>query len=148
MQETSDATAIFAPLWRRKWLILAVGIVVGVGSYFYYKHATPTFSASTQVYLGASAEEQAPGEKGQGKTGGAEVANQAAIINAIVIEQVRKELKREGNGEAREGDQGKSQGGRKKRVPDDQRRRPHEQRDCPGGQSGCSGLHQAPRREP
>jgi Mrp family chromosome partitioning ATPase/capsular polysaccharide biosynthesis protein len=98
MQETSDATAIFAPLWRRKWLILGVAIVVGVGSYFYYKHATRTFSASTQVYLGTSSEEQVSGEKGQTKTSGVEVANQAAIINALVIEEVHQQLRKEGHG--------------------------------------------------
>ncbi len=102
MQETTDATAIFAPLWRRKWLILAVGVVVGVASYFYYKHATPTFSATTQVFLGASSEEQAPGEKAQ-KTNGTETANQAQIINAIVVEQVRRELRREHRGKLDKG---------------------------------------------
>ncbi len=96
MQETTDATAIFAPLWRRKWLILGVAIVVGVASYFYYKHATPTFSASTQVYLGAATEEQPAGEKGQNKTSGVEVANQAAIINELVVEEVHKQLRKEG----------------------------------------------------
>ena len=29
MNETTDATAIFAPLWRHKWLILAVALLVG-----------------------------------------------------------------------------------------------------------------------
>ena len=31
MNETTDATAIFAPLWRRKWLILIVALLVGGG---------------------------------------------------------------------------------------------------------------------
>ncbi len=97
MTETTDATAIFAPLWRRKWLILTVGIVVAVLSYLYYKHETPTFSASTQVFLGASAEEPTPGEKGS-KTTGVEVADQAAVINSIVVEGVRRELHKAGYG--------------------------------------------------
>jgi Mrp family chromosome partitioning ATPase/capsular polysaccharide biosynthesis protein len=90
MNETSDATSILLPLWRRKWLILAVGIVVGVASYFYYKHATRVYQSTTQVYLGASTEEQAPGEKFSTKGQGAVVANQVQIINSIVIEQVRQ----------------------------------------------------------
>ena len=58
MNETTDATAIFAPIWRRKWLILLAGLVVAAGSYLYFKRETPTYSATTQVYLGAGAEEQ------------------------------------------------------------------------------------------
>lgn len=93
MNETTDATAIFAPIWRRKWLILAVAIVVGAASYFYYKRQTATYQATTQVYLGASAEEQAPGEKvAKGRN---TLSDQAAVINTIVVEQVRRRLRAE-----------------------------------------------------
>jgi polysaccharide biosynthesis transport protein len=92
MNETTDATSIFAPLWRRKWLILAVGVLVALGSYFYYKRQPPRYESSTQVYLGASAEELAPGEK-LAKTPGNSGSDQAAIINAIVVEEVRQRLK-------------------------------------------------------
>jgi Mrp family chromosome partitioning ATPase/capsular polysaccharide biosynthesis protein len=91
MNETTDATAIFAPIWRRKWLILAVGIVVAAGSYFYYKRQRPVFQATTQVFLGAAAEEQAPTEKA-GKKSSAALADQASVINTIVVEQVRRRL--------------------------------------------------------
>jgi succinoglycan biosynthesis transport protein ExoP len=89
MNETTDATAIFVPLWRRKWLILAVGLIVGAGSYFYYKQAKPVYQSNTQIYLGAALEEQAPGERSSSKGQSANVANQVAIINSIVIENVR-----------------------------------------------------------
>jgi capsular polysaccharide biosynthesis protein len=95
MNETSEATAIFAPLWRRKWLILAVGIVVAAASYAYFRRATPVYQANTQIYLGAGAEEAAPGEKATTKGQSTIVANQAALINSIVIETVRKQLRRE-----------------------------------------------------
>jgi polysaccharide biosynthesis transport protein len=94
MNETTDATSILLPLWRRKWLILIVGLVVGAASYFYYKHATRVYQSTTQIYLGASLEEQAPGEKTSTKGQAANVANQVAIINSIVIEQVRSELRK------------------------------------------------------
>jgi len=97
MTETTDATAIFAPLLRRKWLILTVGVVVAVLSYVYYKHETPTFSATTQVFLGASTEEPVPGEK-TAKTSGVEVADQAAVINSIIVEGVRRDLHKAGYG--------------------------------------------------
>jgi Mrp family chromosome partitioning ATPase len=97
MNETSDATSIFAPIWRRKWLILAVGIIVAAASYFYYKRQRPTWQASTQVYLGAAAEEQAPGEKAS-KNRGSTLSDQAAVINSIVVEQVRIRLRAEKKG--------------------------------------------------
>ena len=94
MNETTDATAIFAPIWRRKWLILAVGIVVAAGSYLYYKRQRPTYQATTQVFLGAAAEEQAPTEKATKSRANA-LADQAAVINTIVVEQVRRQLRAE-----------------------------------------------------
>src|ERR1700742_1574435 len=92
MNETTDATAIFAPLWRRKWLILAVGLIVAAASYLYYKHQRPTYQATTQVFLGAGAEEQAPTERTANKGRGNALADQAAVINTIVVEQVRQQL--------------------------------------------------------
>jgi len=93
MNEPTDAISILAPLWRRKWLILAVGIVVAAGSYLYYKRARPVFEVTTQIYLGAGAEEQAPGEKSKGQS--AVISNQATIINSIVVEKVHLQLRKE-----------------------------------------------------
>ncbi len=96
MNQTPDARSIFAPIWRRKWLILAVAVVVGVATYFYYKHERPTYTASTEVYLGASTEEQAPTTKATGKS--RSVGDQAAIVNSIVVEEVRNQLDKEHKG--------------------------------------------------
>jgi Mrp family chromosome partitioning ATPase len=93
MNDTTDASAIFAPIWRRKWLILIVGVVVAAGSYLYAKRESPTYQATTQVFLGAGAEEQAPSERGKGHS--ANLSDQAAVINTIVVEQVRRRLKAE-----------------------------------------------------
>jgi Mrp family chromosome partitioning ATPase/capsular polysaccharide biosynthesis protein len=95
MNETTDATSIFAPLWRRKWLILAVGLVVGAGSYVYYKRERPLYQTSTQIYLGAGSEEAPVGEKVTAKAPGSSAGEQAAVINSIVVESVRKQLRRE-----------------------------------------------------
>jgi succinoglycan biosynthesis transport protein ExoP len=94
MNETTDATAIFGPIWRRKWLILAVGIVVGAGAYLYYKHATRVYQSTTQIYYGAALEEQAPGQRSSTKGQTQNIANQVSIINSIVIEKVRQAEKR------------------------------------------------------
>ncbi|HEY1449435.1 MAG TPA: Wzz/FepE/Etk N-terminal domain-containing protein, partial [Solirubrobacteraceae bacterium] len=98
MNETTDAIAIFAPIWRRKWLILAVGIVVAAASYFYYKRQRPTFQSTTQIFLGAAAEEQAPTERST-KNRNSTLSDQAAVINTIVVEQVRNKLRKEGKAE-------------------------------------------------
>jgi Mrp family chromosome partitioning ATPase/capsular polysaccharide biosynthesis protein len=102
MNETTDATAIFAPLWRRKWLILAVAIVVGAASYFYYKGQRATFGANTQLYLGVSNEELAPGERANAKPG-VTISDQSAVINTIVVEKVRQQLRAEGEAESLKG---------------------------------------------
>ena len=90
MNETTDAGTIFAPLWRRKWLILTVAILVGVGSYLYYKHESSVYSATTSVYLGNGAEEAsqigANGTTGK-KASGPNPTTQAALINSSVIKE-------------------------------------------------------------
>src|ERR1700753_412445 len=95
MNETNDASAMFAPIWRRKWLILAVGILVAAGTFVYYKHKHPSYSASTQIYLGAGAEEQVQ-VNGNGSIGGKKNASpegsaQAVLINSAIIKSVVKD---------------------------------------------------------
>lgn len=94
MNETTDATAIFAPIWRRKWLILIVAILVAAGSYLYYKRQPTKFQNSTEVYLAAGAEEQFT-EKGVGKSTAASTSNQTALINSIVVELAKRTLRKE-----------------------------------------------------
>jgi Mrp family chromosome partitioning ATPase len=100
MNQNTDATAIFAPIWRRKWLILAVAIVVGLGSYFYYKRSPSTYSASTQVYLGNGAEEQNQlgASSGTGKKAGSLTpATQAALINSSIVKDAVRQRLRKGH---------------------------------------------------
>ncbi|MGD0452055.1 MAG: Wzz/FepE/Etk N-terminal domain-containing protein [Solirubrobacteraceae bacterium] len=84
----TEATSTFAPLWRRKWLILAVGILVAVGTYYYYKHKTPVYLSSTQVYLGSGSEEQGVLAGGGKKKSGLEPGAQAEIINSPLVHEV------------------------------------------------------------
>ena len=100
MNETTDATAIFAPIWRRKWLILIVGILVAVGSYLYYRREPALYSSTTQVYLGNGAEEQnqisVGGSSGIKKTSAPNPATQAVLINSSIIkEAVRDRLRKQ-----------------------------------------------------
>jgi polysaccharide biosynthesis transport protein len=94
MNETTDAATIFAPLWRRKWLILAVGILVAGATYAYYKHKPAVYSATTQLYLGNGAEEQ--GLLNEKKTSSLNVTNQTALINSSLVgEAARRQLRKE-----------------------------------------------------
>ncbi len=95
---TSDAATILAPLWKRKWLILAVAILVAAGTYEYYKHKPAQYTASTQLFLGGGAEQQAASGTGPVKTlSGRALADQVGLINSGVIgKPVRERLRAEG----------------------------------------------------
>jgi polysaccharide biosynthesis transport protein len=96
MNETTDAATIFAPLWRRKWLILAIGILIAAGTYEYYKGKKPKYSASTQIYLGGGVEEQGFLGNSTPKKSTLNSANQTALINSnLISEGVRKRLRAE-----------------------------------------------------
>ncbi len=90
MNQTTDASAIFAPLWKRKWLILIVGLLVAGLSYLYYRHQPRVFSSSTQVYLGSGSEEQGLFSTSQVKStlGDRTVTDQVALINSAAIGQL------------------------------------------------------------
>lgn len=92
MTETTDATAIFAPIWRRKWLILAVAVIVAVAAYIHYKRERPTFSASTQVDLAVSSEEAAASEAH--RPAPLNLSDQSTIIKTVVSEEVHRSLRR------------------------------------------------------
>jgi Mrp family chromosome partitioning ATPase/capsular polysaccharide biosynthesis protein len=109
MNETTDAATIFAPLWRRKWLILAVGILIAAGSYEYYKGKKPHYSVATQIYLGGGVEEQGLLGGSSPKKSTLNSANQTALINSTLIsEGVRKKLRAEGTRLSRSALRGKA----------------------------------------
>ncbi len=93
MNESTDSTAIFAPIWRRKWWILVTALIVAAGTYFYYKKQPETFQATTQVYLGAGAE-AAFAEKQSSRNPVTSAGNQAALINSVVIESAKVALRK------------------------------------------------------
>jgi Mrp family chromosome partitioning ATPase/capsular polysaccharide biosynthesis protein len=98
MNDNNSASAIFAPVWRRKWLILAVALIAAAGSYLYYRREPPKYSASTQVYLGNGAEEASHlgGSSNGKKSGVGQPSTQAALINSSIIkEAVQHRLRKE-----------------------------------------------------
>ena len=105
MNQTTDATNIFAPVWRRKWLILVVGLLVAAGSYLHYKSAPTVYAEKSQLYLGAQSEGQALLNNTLGKPNlsSTALANQAALINSTIGEEVHKKFRREHNTAASKG---------------------------------------------
>ncbi len=43
INQTTDAINVFAPIWRHKWLILIVAVLVSAGAYLHYKSAPTVF---------------------------------------------------------------------------------------------------------
>ncbi len=103
--KTTDAASIFAPLWKRKWLILVVGLAVAAGTYVYYKHQPAKYQAKTQLYLGGSNEAQSIlAGNAKGGTSARELANQVELINSSIVgEPVRKGLRKAGDRAAAKG---------------------------------------------
>ncbi|HEX4188474.1 MAG TPA: Wzz/FepE/Etk N-terminal domain-containing protein [Solirubrobacteraceae bacterium] len=104
---TTDAASIAAPLWKRKWLILAVAILVGAGTYLYYKRQPAVYTARTQLYLGSGSSEQTGvPSSGGGKTtlSGRALSDQVEIINSSVVGLgVHKRLREQHNFAAAKG---------------------------------------------
>jgi Mrp family chromosome partitioning ATPase/capsular polysaccharide biosynthesis protein len=104
MNETTDATAIFAPLWKRKWLILLVGILVAVATYLYYDQQTPEYGASTGIYLGGGSEVQELLGNENSAESDRSISNQVVLINSSLVgEAVLRRLTKEGNAAATRG---------------------------------------------
>ncbi|HXB65448.1 MAG TPA: Wzz/FepE/Etk N-terminal domain-containing protein [Solirubrobacteraceae bacterium] len=94
MNETTDAATILGPLWRGKWLILIVGVVVAALTYVYYHRQHDVYAAKTQLYLGGAAEQQGVLNSTLGKASPSptQVADQAALVNSTIAETVRHKL--------------------------------------------------------
>ncbi len=95
MSDTTDASAIFAPLWKHKWLILAVAIVVAGATYLYYKRQPTVFSATTELNLASGSEEQSLLSGNQSKALDTHIVGDAAalITSQGVTEQVHALLR-------------------------------------------------------
>jgi Mrp family chromosome partitioning ATPase len=106
MNETTDATAIFAPLWKRKWLILIVGVLVGLATYVYYDRQEPVYGSASAIYLGNGSEVQSllGDTQGNGTENDRSIANQVVLINSSVVSDVvQRRLIKEGNLDAARG---------------------------------------------
>src|SRR5438874_333454 len=53
--EKLDLRDYLAPVWRFRWIILALALMVAAATYVYYHRKPPVFESSTAIYLGQSA---------------------------------------------------------------------------------------------
>jgi Mrp family chromosome partitioning ATPase/capsular polysaccharide biosynthesis protein len=91
---TNDAPNIFGAIWQRKWLILAVAILVAAGTYEYYKHASAVYRATTQLFLGGASEQATLSGAGGKPLTGRVLADQVGLINSTLIGKPARELVR------------------------------------------------------
>ncbi len=93
----STSTSLLAPIWKRKWMILIVGLVCGVGSYVYYKHEPAVYSATTTLNLAASEEQEASQGLKSGTKSKASVADAPALImSAVNAKEAKRIMRAEG----------------------------------------------------
>jgi len=97
--EGQELGKAFAPLWARKWLILAVALIVAVATYAYYDHKPRVYLSQTTVLLGTSKLEEIL--RGSAVPLNERILNnQAALLmSARYSEAVRRRLAREGHRE-------------------------------------------------
>jgi capsular exopolysaccharide synthesis family protein len=50
-QDTVDIRAYLRPIWRRKWIIVVIAVLAGVGTYLVSSHQQKRYVAQTQLYV-------------------------------------------------------------------------------------------------
>lgn len=97
MNDANDLGALLAPVWRRKWLVLAVATVVAAATYVYYHRQTHVYSATTQLDLGGGSEaQQLAGSQPKANLNSRALADAASLIaSSEVTEAVRARLRAE-----------------------------------------------------
>jgi len=98
MNDTTDIATLFAPIWKRKWLILLAAILVGGLTYAYYHRKPDVYSASTQLDLGSGSEAQqlVGGSQSRTTLSSRAIADAATLMtSSSVSEAVRARLSSE-----------------------------------------------------
>lgn len=98
MNDTTDIATLFAPIWKRKWLILVAAILVGGLTYAYYHRKPDVYSASTQLDLGSGSEAQqlVGGSQSRTTLSSRAIADAATLMtSSTVSEAVRARLRSE-----------------------------------------------------
>ena len=94
MKKSATSSSLLAPVWKRKWMILIVGLVAAVGSYYYYKHQPAIYAATTTLNLAASEEESAAQGLKSSLNSKSTVADAPAVIDSAVNAKEAKRIMR------------------------------------------------------
>jgi Mrp family chromosome partitioning ATPase/capsular polysaccharide biosynthesis protein len=79
-----DPHDYLAPIWRHRWIILALALMVALATYLYYGSKAKSYESSTDIYLGTSGVEELV--TGTDQTGTErEVANQARVLRSRAV---------------------------------------------------------------
>jgi Mrp family chromosome partitioning ATPase len=98
--EKLDPQDYLAPVWRFKWIILAIALAVAAATYAYYQGKPKVYESSTQIYLGQSGVQQQITGTQQESTE-RDLANQAELVRSPpVAARVAKKPGIEGNPDA------------------------------------------------
>jgi Mrp family chromosome partitioning ATPase/capsular polysaccharide biosynthesis protein len=95
----SDLRALWAPIWDRKWLILAIVAIATVATYVYYDRQPDVFESSTVLFVAgsddvATALQGLPAAPGNDRN----LQNQAVLLKTrAVAERVAKQIHFQGN---------------------------------------------------
>jgi Mrp family chromosome partitioning ATPase/capsular polysaccharide biosynthesis protein len=95
-----DLRDYLAPVWRFKWVILALALTVAVATYLHYDGKPKAYQSTTTIYLGTSGVEELV--TGTEQTGSErELANQARILRSRpVAARVAQKMRIKGDPEA------------------------------------------------
>jgi succinoglycan biosynthesis transport protein ExoP len=98
--EKPDLRDYLAPVWRYKWIVLALALAVALATYLYYDGEPQTYTSSTDIYLGTSGVEELI--TGSEQTGSErELANQARVLRSRpVAARVARKMGFKGDPEA------------------------------------------------
>lgn len=98
--EKPDLQDYLAPVWRYKWMIIALALMVALSTYVYYAGKPRSYRSSTDIYLGTSGVEQLITGTAQTE-GERELANQARVLRSRpVAARVAQKMGFEGDPEA------------------------------------------------
>lgn len=89
-QTSGDLTAVLAPLWARKWLILAIAVIAAGGTYAWFDRQPRVFQSGTEIFLGTEGvTELVTGQSTFGlELTEKDLANQATIIRSPAVSRL------------------------------------------------------------
>jgi Mrp family chromosome partitioning ATPase/capsular polysaccharide biosynthesis protein len=84
----ADLREFVRPIWRRRWLVVAVVVVTTIATYVYNEHKPSQYRSSTQIFLQASEVDQALNGAGGTFQGDRNIVNQASLLRTPAIARV------------------------------------------------------------